>query len=191
LRRCISAVLTITLLLVLCACSRQNADEKTALSLRTAMTEAVGCRMVLDVSADCDGRLYTFRLNYEDNGAERKITVLHPDTIAGVCARVQEEALQLEFEDVVLDFGMPEGALSTPLVTPYLLSQCLKTAYIAYTSDHELGAAVRYYHGFEDDRLEVQVIIDRASLTPKTCEVFWDGRAIVSAQITEFELIDT
>lgn len=190
-RRTLSAVLTIILLLALCGCGRQNADEKTALSLRTAMTEAAGCRMVLEVNADCDGRLYTFCLEYENTPEGKTITVLSPETIAGVAARVDETALQLEFEDVVLDFGMPEGALSTPLMVPYLLDTCMKSAYIAYTADSEMGTLVRYYHGFEDDRLEVQVAIDRASLTPKTCEVFSDGRVIVSAQITEFELIDT
>ena len=191
LRRLVSAVLMMTLLLALCGCSGQSADEKTALALRTALTEAAGCRMTLEVHADCDGRIYTFGLGYEDRAGEKRIEVLHPDTIAGVAARVDEAALQLEFEDVVLDFGMPEGALSTPLMVPYLLDTCLKSAYIAYTSDSDAGTVVRYYHGYEDDRLDVQVVIDRASLTPKTCEVFWDGRVILSAEITEFELIDT
>lgn len=189
-RRLLSAVLTIILLLALGGCSRQNENEKTALSLRTAMTEASGCKMVLNVNADCGGRLYTFGLSYEDDGSEKTIEVLSPDTIAGVRAKVRDN-LQLEFEDVVLDFGMPEGALTTPLLAPYLLGQCMKGSYIAYTSDSEQGAAVRYYHGYEEDRLEVQVIIDRASLTPLSCEIFQDGQVLLSATVTEFKLYHT
>lgn len=190
-RRWCSAVLTIILLLTVTGCSRQNADEKTALSLRTAMTEADGCRMEMLIHADCDGRIYSFGLSYEDNGTQKTIRVLEPETIAGVTAVVQGEGTRLEFADVVLDFGMPDGALTTPLLAPHLLAQCMKNAYIAYTADAQEGTAVRYYHGYEEERLELQVVIDRASLTPKTCEIFQDGRAILSVEISEFELIDT
>ena len=189
-RRLLSAVLMMTLLLGLTGCGRQSADEKSALALRTAVTEAAGCRFQMNVNADCDSRLYTFDLSYEDDGTEKTVTVLSPDTVAGVRATVDENLL-LEFEDVVLDFGMPEGALTTPLLLPHLLAQCLKSAYIAYTSDSESGTAVRYYYGYEQDRLEVQVVIDRASLTPLTCEIFQNGQVILSAKISEFELIDT
>lgn len=189
-RRLCSAVLTIILLFFLVGCSRQDENEKTALALRAAVAEASGCRMVLDVNANCDGRLYAFRLGYEDNGSERTIEVLSPDTIAGVRAGVND-TLQLEFEEVVLDFGMPEGALTTPLLAPHLLAQCMKASYIAYTSDSEQGTAVRYYHGYEQARLEVQLIIDRASLRPLSCEIFQDGQVILSAAVTDFELYHT
>ncbi len=189
-RRVISAVLMMTLLL--CAgCGRQNENESTALTLRTALTEATGCRMVLMVHADCDGRIYTFELEYCDMGEEKTIRVLSPQTIAGVSATVNEDGTRLIFEDVVLDFGMPEGALTSPLMAPYLLCESMKNAYIAYTSDTEAGTGVRYYHGYEDERLEVQLVIDRAALTPLTCEIFQGGKVILSAEISEFELTNT
>lgn len=155
------------------------------------MLEADGCCMVLAVNADCGDRIYTFDLAYEESEETHRILVQSPETIAGISAIVDQTDIQLVFEDVVLDLGMHSEAMDTPLIAPYLLSQCIKNDYIAYTSDSDQGVVVRYYHGYDEERLEVQVVIDRASLIPKTCEVFQDGQVVLSAKIVEFELIDT
>ncbi len=187
-RRLLSAVLTIPLLL-LAGCGGSNSDEQTALNLRAALQQAGGCRFVSEIHADCAGRLYDFSLEFSSDGETDTVTVLAPETIEGVSATVSEDGMHLVFEDVLLDFGMGESALSTPLLQPYLMTQCLISAYIAYTADTQNGTAVRYYYGYEEDRLEIEVVLDRASLTPKTCEIYQDGQVILSAEITDFELI--
>lgn len=185
-RRWLCAVLTIPLLL-LCSCGKQPSEEQTALDLRAALSNADVCRMTALIHADCGGRLYDFALSCEA-GEEETVTVLAPEEIAGVCAKVTEDGTELCFEDVSLSLGLGEEALSTPLLLPHLLLECLRSAYIADTARTDEGAVVRYYHGYGDDRLELSVTLDRAALTPLRCELLLDGSVIVSAEITEFTL---
>ena len=187
-RRLAAAVLTMILLL-LCSCAAQEGDEQAALSLRSALAGAAGCEFTSAVHADCDGRRYDFSLHYTSTSEEDRITVLEPEEVAGVSATVDETGADLVFEDLVLDLGLGEEAITSPLMQPQLMCACIESAYIAYTADAGDGTAVRYYYGYGDDRLEVQVVLDRASLVPLTCEVIQDGKVILSAEITDFELI--
>ena len=183
-RQRLAAVLMI--LLLLAGCSRSDAQEQTALALRTALQGASGCRFVSLVHAACDERLYDFTLDYE-SGKDRRLTVTAPENIAGISATVSEPSGELQFDGVILSFGTEQAAAS-PLMLPWLMETCMRSAYIAYTADSEQGTAIRYYYGYDDSRLEVEVVVDRTSLTPLTCEVFQDGRALMSAEISDFVL---
>ena len=189
-RRWLFAVLTIPLLLF-AGCSRSNSDEQTALKLRGALQEAGGCRFVSEIHADCGGRLYAFTLEYASDETGAEVLVTAPETVAGVCARVTQDGTALEFEDLALELSMGDAALNTPLLLPHLLAECLRSAYIANTAETDAGTAVRYCYGYDSDRLEVEVVLDRAALVPLTCEVFWQGQVICSAEIRDFALADS
>ena len=188
-RRLAAAALTITLLL-LSACAGRSGDDETALKVRAALAGADGCAYTMDVHADCDGRLYDFQLAYAAQGGGATVTVLAPELLAGVRASVDEDGTDLTFDG--LELALEDGAAgaASPLLLPWLLHTCLQSAYIAYTAQDEGGTAVRYQYGYDETRLEVQVLLDRASLVPLNCEVFQDGQVILSAEISDFRLVE-
>ena len=186
-RRWLCAVLTMPLLL-LAGCGKTTKEEQTALDLRTALQSADSCRFEAIGHADCNGRLYDFTLAYEKTPEEETVTVLEPEEIAKIRANVSPDGTELQFKNLILELGLGEQAISTPLLLPHLLYACMQGAYIADTACTPEGAMVRYYSGYGEDHLELQVLVDRASLTPCSCELFVDGAVILSAEISDFSI---
>lgn len=123
-RRTVCAQMMI-LCLLLSACGRSagKGAEELALAIRAEYIAMTACAGQMDVTADYGERVYEYTMDftYEKDG-ELVLTVVEPENIAGITARVSENGTALEFDGTRLETGpLSEEGLSPIDALPALL----------------------------------------------------------------------
>lgn len=150
--------------------------------------EAGGCSFEARVTADLGGRVYGFTLDcaYTNDG-EAVLTVLEPETIAGIAATVSADGAEVRFDGAALDFGEMANGHLAPMAVPWLLGSCWLSGYIsACGADGELER-VTVLHGYHEAELVVDTWLDGSNL-PVRSEISWDGRRCLTAELSNFQL---
>lgn len=123
-RRWLAGVLC---LLALSGCGGPEVDEaeQLALDARAKYLASPGVTATLDITADYGDRVFDCRLALDHTaGGETRLTVVEPELLRGVTARLKDGESLLEFDGAVLETGplSPEG-LSPLDCVPYLFNE--------------------------------------------------------------------
>ncbi len=126
-RKVIVCAQMITLCLLLVACGgKTDADaDQLALDIRAEYIAMTACAGQMELTADYGERVYVYLIDFDyEKEGQLVLTVLEPDNIAGITARVDSEGTRLEFDGVTLETGSlsPDG-LSPIDGLPALLTQ--------------------------------------------------------------------
>ena len=175
------------LLCLLCACGgKENDPLQAQLDFRAALLEAGGCRLTLAGTADVSDRLWDFALSAElrtDGTAE--LTLLAPDSVSGIKARVEGAAGRLICDEVSVEFGVPEEEGLAPVRVPTTLIRAWTEGYISSAGpDGEETLAV-FELGYDADRITVRTWFDAAG-TPTRAELERQGRTCVRLDLSDF-----
>ena len=125
------------LLLLMAACGKREEAAPDLLEPYRAMT---GCtaEAEIDCEYETEVRTYALRCEYVPEG-ESTVTVLAPESLAGVSAVFSGKDASLRYDDLVLDAGTLGGEkLSPAAVLPRLLD-ALRNGYLLEESREKLG----------------------------------------------------
>ena len=166
--------LLLAVLLTGCAAKERTLSQK-ALDLRTGLMEAGGCTFTAAVTADLGGRVYPFTLDCAvDLQGETTLTVVEPEWMAGVTARMTDEEAVLEYDGAGMTLGTLNGDGLSPIAAiPEMLDQVAQ-GYIAQCSwaqevedtfleltcrdpEQEQGAGTEYTMWFEPDTFDLRM----------------------------------
>lgn len=117
-RRTVICAQMITLCLILAACGR-NTDtgaNELALEIRAEYIAMTTCAGQVEITADYGERVYEYVMDfsYEKDG-ELVLTVVEPENIAGITARVADGKTALEFDGTRLETGPLSGTGLSPI----------------------------------------------------------------------------
>jgi len=117
-RRIVVCAQMIILCLVLCACG-QTADtgaDELALEIRGQYIAMTTCAGQMELIADYGERVYEYTMDffYEKDG-ELVLTIIEPESIAGITARVSDGGTTLEFDGTRLETGSLSGDGLSPI----------------------------------------------------------------------------
>lgn len=177
--------------IVLAGCQSQASPTQGALDLRTALLEAGGCRFRAVIGADYGDRIYSFTVScvYDTDGIT-ELTVLQPEEIAGITARISDGSAIVEFEDLELDFGTMANGVVSPIKACGVLGRCWSASYIfCGGSDGDLER-ITYLDGYEEKELTVDTWLDSSGI-PVYAEISYDGIRCLTLQLSDFELEDS
>lgn len=179
--------LALAVLLTGCAAQERTVGQQ-ALTLRTNLMEAGGCTFTAAITADYGGHVYPFTLACQVKTAgDTTLTVMEPETIAGISATVSQDDATVEFDGASLDFGTLADGHAAPLTFPWQLAESWVSAYISASgADGELEK-VTYLVGYGDEALTVETWLSPEGL-PVRGELLYDGVRCLTAEITEFQL---
>ena len=178
----------LTFLLVLVGCSSDQSDNgQFALSFRTALLGSSGCAFSAEVTADYGGHVFVFLMDCQSDEGRLRLCVEEPDAIADIAATVSEDGTEIIFDDVKLEFGLLADEQVSPVTVPWLLEQCWKHAYIAWSGADGDSQRITYLHGYGDEELTVDTWFSDG--VPIYAEVFFDDIKCVSVEIQNFEII--
>ena len=90
-------VLIFSVLIILSSCSREKDAGELASRFRSDFAEAQSLKLTAAVRADYGERVYDFELSYERTEGGATVTILAPESVAGISARVGEDGLTLEY----------------------------------------------------------------------------------------------
>ena len=178
------------LLLCLClsGCDQKNPALQQAMDFRSRLQSSGGCSFLSEVTSQIDGRAYQFtlRARCEADGSV-SLTVEAPSTIQGIRAAISGMKTQIEFDALALDFGKLDDAMTTPLYAPYVFYHSWKSAYIDCAGEEEGLWHVSYRFGYEDQELTMECLLSDAG--PQRCELYRQGKLLVSASVQEFTFL--
>ena len=135
-----------------------------------------------EVRAEYDDRSCTFTLRCtEDGKGGCTVEVLEPELIRGVKARMSADGTKLVYDDVAVDTGGGDAALSPMGALPLLLRAMREGALdSAWNEKGCLAVSLR-----PEDDVEITVLFD-ADTKLDYAEVTHEGKAVLFIRILEF-----
>ena len=194
-RRMISCVLMMTLLLTGCGESNEDSPEQLAALIRAQYLSASGWSAAADLSADYGEQVFDFTVNASwKRGGDTVLTVTKPDLIAGIAARIRDGETFLEYDGMGLSLGMLDLSGLTPVSSVPALMDCITTGYMARCrflgegESRELEILCRDPNAPPVTGVEYLIYFDPATFGLKRAEVSVDGVLRLQVRFTEFTL---
>lgn len=194
-RKLMSCVLMMTLLLSGCNAggSGEESPDNLAAQIRGEYLSLSAWTATVSVTADYGQRVYDFVLDvsWEKDG-ETVLTVVEPELIAGITARLKEDGAYLEYDGASLSTGPLTGEGMTPLeAVPFLMEQ-LTSGYMArcdyetWDEQQVLRADCRDPEGEEGTGSECALYFDPDTHDLLRAELSYDGAVVLTAEFTDF-----
>ncbi len=194
-RKALSCVLMMTLLLAACGGSGESSEspEELAARIRAEYLSLTGWTAEMEIHADYGERVYDFTLDaaWEKDG-ETVLTVVEPELIAGIVARVGKDEAYLEYDGISLSTGPLTGDGLDPLeAVPFLMEQ-IAQGYMAQCSFETEGEArvlkvcCREPEAGEGAGRECALYFDPDSHDLLRAELSWDGFTALTVTLTDF-----
>lgn len=127
-------------LLPLSGCGEGQKALDEALTVRTEYLALTNFSTRAQIRADYGQRVYDFTLDVSARDDEMTLTVVEPELIAGITARLGKDSAALEYDGVSMETGplTPEGL--TPMSAVPTLLEVIRGTYITACSYEEDGA---------------------------------------------------
>ena len=178
----------VLLMLIFClsGCGKAGEPTQKALDFRTKLMETRGCSFTADITADYGDRLYTFTVAAVFAQEQTQLSVVAPEEIAGITAKVSDDGAKIEFDGVELDFGKLANGYVSPVSVPWLLGQCWIGEYIAYAGADKDLERVTYLKGYHEEELTLDTWLSQDGI-PVYAEVFYGGERCLTIEIRDFQ----
>ncbi len=185
-RSLILAVPMMLILCLLCACSGGGNDPlQTPMDFRTTLLGRGGCAFELEAQADTGELVWALTLACElDPEGRGTVTVLAPESIAGISAVTREDGDALCYEDLALGLGTLPGTELSPAQAPGRLVRAWTGAWIA-SAGAEAESPLACY---EEGDLGVRTWFD-AEGRPTRAELAVDGQVFFTGEIKNFTFL--
>ena len=182
-----SLALMITLIVLLgsgCA----GSTEDTALLMRTKYLECTNVQAQISIRADYGQSVYDFAVEYTGNSQTGTVTVIQPESIAGVTAAVTDSGCSLEFDGVEFTTGEIAGGIR-PAGAPGMLLNQWAEGYITSSCRQKLsGTDTLCVTTKQSDSISQTTWFDSETLTPLESEIYSGGQMIIKCVFTNVEI---
>lgn len=172
------------MLCLLCACGSKETDSVQApVDFRSALLAHRGCGFTLEARADSGEGLWVLTLECElDQRGSGTVTVLAPDSIAGITVALEADSEQLRYQDLALGLDLLPGTELAPAAAPGRIVRAWAQDWIASAGPEGETQLVCY----EDPGLEIRTWFDPAG-TPLRAELLRNGQSCFAGEIRNFE----
>lgn len=193
-RRILSCVLMMTLLLCGCKAGGGETPEEAALAIRDAYLGAAGWNAEADITASVGDKVFDFTLNVQwRREGETVLAITAPELLAGITARIAKGETVLEYDGAGLSLGLLDGkGLTAVSAVPWLMEQIDK-GYMAKCAwagegDGQLAVTFREPEAKPGEGTEYLLTFDRESQALLSAEVSVDGTSVLTAAFRNFTM---
>ena len=154
--------------LLLCGCSAVRSPEETAAAVRDRYASAEQIEIVTDITSNLHEETVTYTIGYsyqkQEDAAAAEMTVLAPESIAGIKAEISGEEFTFSYEDTALETAMPDRKGLTPAdVVTYVLYDLMHSTPEQVWQEGDL-LALRY-----ESKTEEGAVVKEVFLHPDSC----------------------
>ena len=193
-RKLLSCVLMMTLLLAACAPAGGETPETAALALRDTYANLAGWSSTVDVTAEVGDKVFDFTLDasWQKDG-ETVLTLTAPELLAGITARIKDGETVLEYDGAGLSLGLLDGrGLTAVSAVPWVMEQ-IAGGYMtkcAWTGENKELLQIT----FRDPEAEANVgaefclTFDRETFALNGAEVSVDGASVLTVVFRSFTM---
>ena len=194
-RKLLSCVLMMTLLLSGCKGGGETTPEAAALALRDTYKDLAGWSATVDITAEVGDKVFDFSLDasWQKEG-ETVLTITAPELLAGITARIADGETVLEYDGAGLSLGLLDGkGLTAVSVVPWVMEQIGKgyMAKCAWAGENKelLQITFRDPEAQANKGTEFRVAFDRETLALSGAEVSVDGASVLTVAFRDFTMI--
>ena len=181
--------LLIALLIFLSGCASENKAINEAITLRQSILEGNGCNFNAQITADFGQKIYTFSLKCKTDAVGNMFfEVVSPETISGITGMITEKDGKLTFDDQVLLFETIADGQLTPVTAPWLLIHTLCCGYIRSCGTDGDMLRIQIDDSYAENAIQLEIWVDQLN-KPIRGEILWEGRRIISIDVTDFEIL--
>lgn len=180
-RKHAAGLVPFALLLMLSACGGEAREERIAALREKYVAMAYSAAAEVSVSDEAEELRYTLR--FDADGEETRVTVLAPELLAGITARVAGETLALEYDGLVLNAGGTAGGVSAVNCVPLAL-RAVGEGWLVEENEEKIE-----HDGESVDALRLCFETERGGETLRCIVWFGADDAPLRAQIAENEKI--
>ena len=195
-RRRICALMMTLPLLAGCSGGEQgggNSADELALSIRTEYLAMTSCAATVEMTADYGQRVYEYTLTVSwQKGGETLLTVVKPENIAGITARIQNGSALLEYENASLETGLLSAEGLSPMEAVPAILDYIFSGYIAECDFETVGEKQQLWFCCRDPEnspgtgTEAAFWFDAESHALERAEVLSDGYTVIQCVFTDF-----
>ena len=170
--------------LLLCACGSKEAESQYD-AFAQSLSEADTLSFTAALRCEYEDRTLEFTVRYEQEGESTAVTVLAPELVAGVKARIVQDSTALEYEGIRIDTGDLDGYGLSPMSALYSLTEAMRSGHLesSWTED---GRAV--YQLIANDHLYAVVSFEPESMCPVRAELVSEGHVRVVCDISGWSM---
>jgi len=195
-RRILGALMMIPLLL-LAGCGGESLEAQAA-RLNAPLAAAETVDVTGEMTLDYGQRIATFTLNYVGDTENGVVTVLFPESIAGIRLELQDGMIVMDLDTVKLDSGTLDREGLAPITVLPTVLEAMREGYVVACTRETLDgrACLRtlYQLGSADlseaDALLCGVWVDEADGTPVYAEISVGGTAVVKCEFLAFTAVE-
>lgn len=181
-RLCLPVLLAFCLLLTGCG---SKAAKKQFEKFSEELAGSAALSFTAQMRAEYEDKTVQFTLQYEKDETGCAVTVLAPELIAGVKARVAGGDTALEYDGMIIDTGTLDSYGLTPMSALPVLVQAMTAGHLdSYWQEN--GMTVMQL--IPNDHLTATVWFEGGSLVPVRAELISEGRVTVSCDIESWTL---
>lgn len=165
-----------------------NRELDCAMELR-ALLLSNSCSFQTEITADYGDKIHIFGMYCEaDSQGNMGFSVTSPDSISGITGKLSDREGKLTFDDAALTFPLLTDDQISPVSSPYILISTLRGGYVRSAGMDGEYLLVTIDDSYEEDALQVDIWLDGENL-PVRAEILYDGRRILSMEITDFRFL--
>ncbi len=177
----------VLLCLLLTGCGKEENVTNEAVKFRADLVQAGGCSYQVKISADFGDSVEEFTLSCRSMAdGTTDFTILAPETLEGITARVTDAGGKITYEGMGVDFGLLANDTLAPAAAPALLVACWSSEYIASAGFEGESYRASYEKGFDEKTLKVDTWFENN--LPIYAEVCYNNSRILRLELSEFQL---
>ena len=183
------------LLLCLAGCGGAQGSsraEELALTARGEYLAATSISTQAVLTADYGQRVYQFTVQVDMRGEETTVTLLQPETVAGMTARLSPEGNVLEYDGALLELGTLDQEGLTPVGGVSAMVDALREGYVDSCTLEQDGEEEQVRILCRDPELplgsgtEYTLWLDPETLALEAGEAAVDGETVLRCQCETF-----
>lgn len=172
----------------LMGCTGKRSDIDRAMTLRADLLGSLGYSFDTRITADYGDKLHTFAMSCTgDNDGNVAFTVTEPESLAGIAGKLSAKGGALTFDDVALSFPLLADDQVTPVSGPWILVKTLLGGYLTDCVQEGELLHLQIDDSYEEDALHLDIWLD-AQNKPVQTEVYYDGRRILTMEVSNFTI---
>ena len=170
------------ILLVLSACGGNAEDEFGSFCAELEQAQSIG--FTAKLRAEYEDKTANFKLAYTQNAEGIKVTIIEPETISGISARVKDDSARLEYDGVILDIGSLDANGLCPMSALPVTVMALRNAHVDSVWEENGMTAARL---IVSDDTSVTVWLD-GEMIPCSAEISSGWNAVVFIEFCDWEM---